>query len=88
MKPRKDPMDPPDFIIPAASFSLVVYTEEQTLGFQFQGKDGGNIFVAVPGKSIRWLIDDMEELVREMPEVEKWGIPKKTYQTVPDITTH
>ena len=83
MNPRKDPMDPPDFVIPAAAFGLVVYTEEQAVGFQYLDPDGGNVFVAVPGQSIRWLIDDMEKLIDRMPEVEEWGVP-----SVPGAITH
>ena len=84
MKPRKDPMEPPDFVVPASAFGLVVYTKERAVGFQFQEPNGGsNVFVTVPGQSIRWLIDDMEKLLGIMPEVEEWGI-----SSVPGATTH
>ena len=49
LKPRKYAMEPPEFVVPASAFGLVVYTKEQAVGFQFQGMNGGNVFVAVPG---------------------------------------
>ncbi len=52
------------------------------MGFQFQAPDGSHTLVALPGSSIRLLIDSLEELVREMPEIEEWGLPSVPGATI------
>jgi len=75
-------MQSPKYVIPASAFAFVAYPEKRPVGFQFQIPNGNNVFVAVPGQCLSLLIDDMEELVREMPEIEKWEIPSVPYATV------
>ncbi len=81
MKPRKYAMEPPEYVIPASAFAIVVYTKERAVGFQYQNPNGTNVFVAVPGQCLSWLIDDMEELIGRMPEIEEWELPSVSYAT-------
>ncbi len=75
-------MQSPKYVIPASAFAFVAYPEKRAVGFQFQVPNGDHTFVALPGQSIRLLLDDMEELVREMPEIEEWGLPSVPGATV------
>ena len=68
-------MQSPKYVIPASAFGFVAYPEKRAVGFQFQVPNGEHTLVALPGQSIRLLIDNLEELVREMPEIEEWGLP-------------
>ncbi len=72
---RSNGMQSPKYVIPASAFGIVAYPEKRAVGFQFQDPWGNHTFVALPGQSIRLLLDDMEELVREMPEIEEWELP-------------
>ncbi len=75
-------MQAPKYVIPASTFAFVAYPEKRATGFQFQDPNGDHTFVALPGQSIRWLIDNLEELVREMPEIEEWGLPSVPGATI------
>ncbi len=75
-------MQSPKYVIPASVFAFVAYPDKRAVGFQFQVPNGNHTFVALPGKSIRLLIDSLEELVREMPEIEEWGLPSVPGSTI------
>ena len=76
MKSRKHAMDPPLYVIPSSDLTIMVYTKEKAVGFQFQAPyDGSNVFVAFPGQIIRELIEDLEKLLRVRPEIEDWDLP-------------
>jgi len=75
-------MRSPKYVIPASAFAFVAYPEKRAVGFQFQDPWGNHTFVALPGQSIRLLIDSLEELVREIPEIEEWGLPSVPGATV------
>ena len=72
----------PKYVIPASAFAFVAYPEKRAVGFQFQTPGGDHTFVALPGESIRLLIDDLETLIDKMPEIEEWGLPSVPGATV------
>ena len=75
-------MQSPKYVIPASAFAFVAYPEKRAMGFQFQAPDGSHTLVALPGQCVRLLIDNLEELVREMPEIEEWGLPSVPGATI------
>jgi len=51
MKPQKYAMEPPEYVIPASAFGIVVYTKERAVGFQYVPKPPlsvGRSFRALP----------------------------------------
>ncbi len=76
-------MEPPKYVVLTSEFAITSFMDKRAVGFQYLDADGNNVFLAIPGKILRLIIDDLETLIEKIPGVEEWDVPP-----VPDVTTH